>query len=83
MLVRVFKIHPFAVASVQITTMDLIKEGDWIEVPAFDADGNVININLHSTQGQLRQDPFRHPNLQYHGYRYCNCRGMKEAAQAY
>jgi miniconductance mechanosensitive channel len=36
------------VASVQITTNNLIKEGDWIEVPGFDADGDVININLHT-----------------------------------
>jgi miniconductance mechanosensitive channel len=36
------------VASVQITTNNLIKEGDWIEVPGYDADGDVININLHT-----------------------------------
>ncbi|MFC1923598.1 mechanosensitive ion channel family protein, partial [Chloroflexota bacterium] len=27
---------------------NLIKEGDWIEVPGYDADGDVININLHT-----------------------------------
>lgn len=36
------------VASVQIAANDLIKEGDWIEVPSYDADGDVENINLHT-----------------------------------
>jgi miniconductance mechanosensitive channel len=36
------------VASVQISTNDLVKQGDWIEVPSFNADGDVIDITLHS-----------------------------------
>lgn len=38
------------VASVQIAANDLIKEGDWIEVPSYDADGDVLNISLHSVK---------------------------------
>ena len=38
------------VASVQINSMDLIKEGDWIDVPSFGADGDVLNISLHTTK---------------------------------
>ena len=36
------------VASIQINSNDLIKEGDWIEVPSFGADGDVLNISLHT-----------------------------------
>lgn len=40
------------VASVQIAANDLVKEGDWIEVPAFDADGDVTNMSLHTVKIQ-------------------------------
>ncbi|MBX3002789.1 MAG: mechanosensitive ion channel [Anaerolineales bacterium] len=40
------------VASVQIAANDLVKEGDWIEVPAFDADGDVANMSLHTIKIQ-------------------------------
>jgi len=40
------------VASVQINSMDLIKEGDWIDVPSYGADGDVLNISLHSIKVQ-------------------------------
>lgn len=33
-------------ASIQISTQELIKDGDWIEVPCYDASGTVIDINL-------------------------------------
>ena len=36
------------VASVQISTNDLVKQGDWIEVPDFHADGDVVDMTLHS-----------------------------------
>jgi miniconductance mechanosensitive channel len=35
------------VASVQITSYDLVKVGDWIEVPSFNTDGDVIDISLN------------------------------------
>jgi miniconductance mechanosensitive channel len=34
-------------ATLQIIENDLIKEGDWIEVPQYKADGDVIEIALH------------------------------------
>lgn len=40
------------VASFQIAANDLIKEGDWVEVPSYDADGEVLNINLHTIKIQ-------------------------------
>jgi len=36
------------VASVQINSNDLLKEGDWIEMPSFNADGEILNISLHN-----------------------------------
>ena len=40
------------VASVQIGQNDIIKIGDWIEVPEFGADGDVIDIALHTVKVQ-------------------------------
>ena len=40
------------VSSVQISSNDLFKIGDWIEAPQFRADGNVIDIALHSVKVQ-------------------------------
>lgn len=35
------------VASIQISSYDLVKVGDWIEVPKYAADGDVIDISLN------------------------------------
>jgi len=68
------------VASVQINTMDLIKEGDWIEVPAFDADGDVVNISLHTIKVQNFDKTFAViPTHKIMETAYRNWRGMKEA----
>lgn len=40
------------VAGVQIAAYDLIHQGDWIEVPGFGADGEVIDIHLHTIEVQ-------------------------------
>lgn len=40
------------VASIQIAANDLLKEGDWVEVPAYSADGDVLNITLHTIKIQ-------------------------------
>ncbi len=40
------------VSSVQISSNDLFKVGDWIEAPQFGADGNVVDIALHSVKVQ-------------------------------
>src|SRR5690606_18092550 len=38
------------VASVQISSNDMIRVGDWIEMPKFNADGDVIAINLNTVK---------------------------------
>ncbi|WP_157370635.1 mechanosensitive ion channel family protein [Vulgatibacter incomptus] len=40
------------VAGIQITTNNLIRVGDWIEMPQFHADGDVIDIALNTIQVQ-------------------------------
>lgn len=40
------------VAGLQIQFNDLMREGDWIEVPEYGADGDVINIALHTVKIQ-------------------------------
>jgi miniconductance mechanosensitive channel len=68
------------VASVQITTNDLIKEGDWLEVPGFDADGDVININLHTIKIKNFDNTITViPTYKIVEEAYKNWRGMKEA----
>jgi miniconductance mechanosensitive channel len=68
------------VASVQITTNDLIKEGDWLEVPGFEADGDVININLHTIKIKNFDNTITViPTYKIVEEAYKNWRGMKEA----
>ena len=40
------------VASIQISSNDLFKVGDWIEAPQFGADGDVVDIALHAVKIQ-------------------------------
>ncbi|MGN0931447.1 mechanosensitive ion channel family protein [Falsigemmobacter intermedius] len=40
------------VAAVQISSTDMLKVGDWIEVPAQDANGDVLEIALHTVKVQ-------------------------------
>ena len=40
------------VAGIQITSYDLVHVGDWIEMPEYGADGDVIDIALHTVQVQ-------------------------------
>ena len=40
------------VASVQITAQDMVRVGDWIEMPQYGADGDVIDVQLHTIKVQ-------------------------------
>lgn len=40
------------VASVQISSSDMVRVGDWIEMPQLNADGDVIDIALHTVKVQ-------------------------------
>jgi miniconductance mechanosensitive channel len=40
------------VASIQLTSNDMLRVGDWIEMPGMNADGDVIDIALHTVKVQ-------------------------------
>ncbi len=40
------------VASVQLSSLDMVRKGDWIEMPHFNADGDVIDVALHTIRVQ-------------------------------
>ena len=68
------------VASVQIGANDLVKEGDWIEVPSFDADGDVINMTLHTIKVQNWDKTISViPTHKIMDVAYKNWRGMQES----
>jgi miniconductance mechanosensitive channel len=68
------------VASVQIAAHDLIKEGDWIEVPSYGADGDVVNISLHTIKVQNFDKTFTMiPTYKIVDVAYKNWRGMQES----
>lgn len=68
------------VASVQISSNDLIRVGDWIEMPQLNADGDVIDIALHTVKVQNWDKTISViPTKRFLSDPFKNWRGMKEA----
>lgn len=68
------------VASVRITTSDIIQIGDWLEVPKFGADGDVIDISLYNIQIQNWDKTITNiPTYKLIDDSFKNWRGMQEA----
>jgi miniconductance mechanosensitive channel len=68
------------VASIQIAAHDLIKEGDWLEVPSYGADGDVINMSLHTIKIQNFDKTITViPTHKVMEVAYRNWRGMQES----
>lgn len=68
------------VASFQIAANDLLKEGDWVEVPEYDADGDVLNISLHTIKIQNWDKTISIiPTYKILEVSYKNWRGMTES----
>ncbi len=40
------------VASLQLVSNDMIRLGDWIEMPRFEADGDVVDVSIHTVKVQ-------------------------------
>ncbi|MFC1524213.1 mechanosensitive ion channel family protein [Thermodesulfobacteriota bacterium] len=38
------------VAGLQLSAHDMVRVGDWIEMPKFEADGDVIEVNIHTVK---------------------------------
>lgn len=68
------------VASLQIQSHDLVREGDWIEMEAYDADGVVQNIALHTVKVQNWDNTITVvPTHKLMDTPYRNWRGMAES----
>ncbi|WP_455479009.1 mechanosensitive ion channel family protein [Bartonella sp. B23] len=68
------------VAGIQISSTDMVRVGDWIQIPSLDVDGDVTEIALHTVKVQnfdktITTVPIR--KLVTHPFK--NWRGMKEA----
>jgi miniconductance mechanosensitive channel len=68
------------VASIQITSNDLVRIGDWIEVPHFGADGDVADIALHTIKIQNWDKTFTViPTYKLIDVTFKNWRGMQQS----
>lgn len=67
------------VASVQITSSDIVRVGDWIEMPQLNADGDVIDIALHTVTVQNWDKTITSiPTKRFITDPFKNWRGMQE-----
>lgn len=68
------------VASVQISSGDMIRVGDWIEMPQLNADGDVIDIALHTVKVQNWDKTITTiPTKRFISDSFINWRGMQES----
>ena len=68
------------VASVQIMSNDMIRLGDWVEMPQANADGDVIDIALHTVKIQNWDKTISAiPTHKFIGESFKNWRGMSES----
>lgn len=68
------------VAGVQILSNDLVRVGDWIEMPSEDADGDVIEIGLHMVKVRNWDKTISTiPVRKLAGDSFKNWRGMQES----
>ncbi|MEM6475351.1 MAG: mechanosensitive ion channel domain-containing protein [Pseudomonadota bacterium] len=68
------------VASVQLTTGDMLRVGDWIAMPDMGADGDVIDISLHTVKVQNFDKTIAYiPTHRLVSDAYRNWRGMSDA----
>lgn len=67
------------VASVQLTSNDMLRVGDWIEMPQLGADGDVVDIALHTVKVQNWDKTITTiPTHRLISESYRNWRGMQE-----
>jgi miniconductance mechanosensitive channel len=68
------------VASVQISSNDIIRVGDWVELPQINADGDVIDIALHTVKIQNFDKTITTvPTKRFISDPFKNWRGMQES----
>lgn len=68
------------VASVQISSNDIVRVGDWVEMPQLNADGDVIDIALHTIKVQNFDKTITTiPTKRFISDPFKNWRGMQES----
>lgn len=68
------------VASVQISSSDILRVGDWVEMPQYHADGDVIDIALHTVKVQNWDKTITTvPTRKFITESFKNWRGMRES----
>ncbi len=68
------------VASVQLASNDMIRIGDWIEMPSYGADGDVIDVSLHTVKVQNWDKTITTiPTYALISHSFKNWRGMTES----
>jgi miniconductance mechanosensitive channel len=68
------------VASVQISSSDIVRVGDWVEMPRLNADGEVIDIALHTVKVQNWDKTITSiPTKLFISDPFKNWRGMQES----
>ena len=68
------------VAGIQLTSNDLIRVGDWIEMPQFNADGDVVDIALNNVTVKNFDETFTVvPTHHFLDNSFRNWRGMQDA----
>ena len=68
------------VAGIQISANDMVKEGDWIEMPQFGADGDVLDVSLTTVKVQNFDKTITTvPTYALISQSFKNWRGMQES----
>ncbi|MGX5915657.1 mechanosensitive ion channel family protein [Aliidiomarina sp. Khilg15.8] len=68
------------VASMQITSNDIVRVGDWVEMPHLNADGDVTDISLHIVKVQNWDKTITTiPTRRFIDSSFKNWRGMRQA----
>lgn len=68
------------VASIQIASYDMVRVGDWVEMPKFGADGDVIEISLNTVKIQNWDKTISTvPTYAFMSDSFKNWRGMSES----
>jgi miniconductance mechanosensitive channel len=67
------------VASIQMTSLDMVRVGDWIEMPQYNANGDVVDVALHTIKVQNWDKTITTiPTHKLISESFKNWRGMKE-----
>jgi len=68
------------VASIQISAYDLVRKGDWIEIPSLKVDGDVVDVSINTVKIQNFDKTFTSvPTYKLISEPVKNWRGMQEA----